>query len=247
MNTDPISPADLQTLHAWRDGELPAAEAEAFARRLAAEPALAAALRQREALDAALRSLPQPEPPGGLYGEIMSSARLPAGSPRFAWRSWWRPAVGFAAGAALAVGLAHIDDGLHATDPSALVGSLAGRDGLPARAPVGATELATAHAAGRITVWREGDLVLVGFDLMRADALSIEVPIDPALTRVTGYARLDGQPALAALDASRLQLSQDGAGKFALFLDTRADRLELEIGSTEGASERVSVALPRPN
>ncbi len=247
MNPIQLTPADEEALNAWRDGELPPEQAACFAGRLADEPALAAALRQREALDAALQSLPPPEPPSGLYGDIMARARLPAAARRASWRGWWRPALGFAAGVALAIGIVHIDAPEGSPDAAALVGSMAGRGGLPAQSPVGSAELALPYAAGRITAWREGGVVLVGFDLDRADALSIEVLIDPATTRVTGYARLDGQPAQAALAARRLQLSQDGAGKFALFLDTRADRIEVLLSAAGSAPERVPVALaPKP-
>ncbi len=55
---NPISPADLDALSAWLDGQLPAAERAALEARLAAEPALRAELDDLRAVVAALHQLP---------------------------------------------------------------------------------------------------------------------------------------------------------------------------------------------
>lgn len=53
---DTLSPHDRQQLELYADGELPAAEQAAFESRLAAEPALQAALRQHRTLVAGIRA-----------------------------------------------------------------------------------------------------------------------------------------------------------------------------------------------
>jgi anti-sigma factor RsiW len=59
-----------EELSALIDGELPAARAEALRARVAAEPVLAARLRELESVDLALRALPEAQPHARLRARV---------------------------------------------------------------------------------------------------------------------------------------------------------------------------------
>lgn len=101
-----------ESLSRLLDGELPPEEAARLQARIAAEPALAAAWEQLQALPSALGALPLLEPPPGLFAPRAAPAPLPepapaplpAPAPRLRWPQG-RLALGLAAAAGLLVAL----------------------------------------------------------------------------------------------------------------------------------------------
>lgn len=94
--TEPIPAlpeSDVLLVNAYVDGELSAADAAAFERRLAAEPALAAAAARLRALRTALRAANQTEPASAALRNRVARIGAPAGASRavrrgrrFDWR-----------------------------------------------------------------------------------------------------------------------------------------------------------------
>ena len=70
-----LTQPELEQLSAFFDGELPADQAEAFERRLEAEPRLQRALAQMKALDAALDAWQVPAAAADLPERVLASVR----------------------------------------------------------------------------------------------------------------------------------------------------------------------------
>jgi hypothetical protein len=250
MNDD----RSIELIHGALDGELSASEQEELAARLQSDPALKSLMDDMRKLSGVLDRVPQANPPPGLRSRIMASVRprKRRGILEALLPDWPAPVtLRYAGAAAFGAAVAAVALQLGTTDISGpadvrgLVGTIATYE-TPAVAQ-NIISLDTGIVTGSIETHRQGELVVMDFDLTAQRPLEIVADYSHSGLDFGGFAQLDG--ASASLDATsgKIEFGQERDHRYAVFFDAAKNgggTIELQFLTDRKLVHQETVEIP---